>query len=459
MSRSVSESEIIGALTSRGVPTAAAEHKAPLFARCIEALRQSDGAGEIDLLFVPGRIEVLGKHTDYAGGDSLLCAVSHGFCFAIRGNRRDAGKTPVLTVVNVEARDRVVLPVETEDVSRIGHWSNYPNTVWRRLQSNLSYALDGATIAFASDLPSAAGISSSSALVVGTFLALDAVNKILLRDDFSRLVPTIESLGDYLGCVENGRDYPGLLGTTGVGTTGGSQDQTAILCARENELQHFSFSPTTFRQSVSVPDGHVFVIASSGVEASKTGNALELYNRVGRRASEIVRIWNAQTGDSSQTLGDIVRRDSFNYDEVQNCILASDGSYSAESLLGRFDQFYAESFQIIPKAVAALEAGSTQGFSDAVSRSQDLAERHLENQVPETIALVTLANEEGAVAASAFGAGFGGSVWALVHEDHAAEFSSRWAARYRQVFPARASRSRFFMERPGPGAFKLVFDD
>ncbi len=47
-------------------------------------------------------------------------------------------------------------------------------------------------------------------------------------------------------------------------------------------------------------------------------------------------------------------------------------------------------------------------------RSQEAAERWLGNQIPETIALARLARHVGATAASAFGAGFGGSVWALV---------------------------------------------
>ena len=53
-------------------------------------------------------------------------------------------------------------------------------------------------------------------------------------------------------------------------------------------------------------------------------------------------------------------------------------------------------------------------FGDLVDRSQQLAERRLGNQVPETIELARSARELGARAASAFGAGFGGSVWALV---------------------------------------------
>ncbi len=435
-----------------GLPPEAAEQKLKLLEQCRRALN-SRTIAETYAFFVPGRIEVLGKHTDYAGGDSLLCAVSHGFCFV--ASKSDSLS---LTLVNATSGEREELPANPSDEkeSRRGHWSNYPNSVWRRLRHNLGGQLEGCTLAFASDLPSAAGISSSSALVVGTFLALDAVNNIRSRPAFKTRVPNKESLGDYLGCVENGRDYPGMPGTLGVGTTGGSQDQTAIICAVADQLQHFSFAPTTLRESVPMPEGFAFVVASSGVTAAKTGDALDHYNRVGARASEIVRLWNMKTGEKTVTLGDIVRRRQFDPRLVREMLASDSGDqFSSSSLIGRFDQFYAESYEIIPSAVAALQANRLHDFAAAVRRSQNLAEEHLENQVPATIGLVELAIEEGALAASAFGAGFGGSVWAMVREDAIPSFVSRWTNRYRMLFRGPARQSRFFVERPGPGAFQI----
>ncbi|NNE36039.1 MAG: hypothetical protein HKN13_12425, partial [Rhodothermales bacterium] len=261
-------------LVAGGLAVAAADRKLPLFEACVTRLRDQVSAeqsvGEQIAFFVPGRIEVLGKHTDYAGGDSLLCAVSHGFCFVIQPTASSS-----LTVINAATGEGVNIGTRENRGSRsfLGHWSNYPNTVWQRVRHNVSEDLRGGVVAFASDLPEAAGISSSSALVVGTFLAIDAVNGIVDSAGFRANVPSLEALGDYLGCVENGRDYPGMPGTAGVGTTGGSQDQTAILCARAGELQHFSFGPTKFNRSVPIFPGYTFVIAASGVRAEKTGDA------------------------------------------------------------------------------------------------------------------------------------------------------------------------------------------
>ncbi len=134
----------------------------------------------------------------------------------------------------------------------------------------------------------------------------------------------------------------------------------------------------------------------------------------------------------------------------------SDSEFSSRELLDRFDHFRQESLELIPMAGAALVAGDLEAFGRAVDRSQDGAERLLGNQVPETIALQRLAREHGAVAASAFGAGFGGSVWALVPERRVEPFREAWRSAYHVAFPALEGRARFLVTHPGPGARSLT---
>jgi galactokinase len=62
-----------------------------------------------------------------------------------------------------------------------------------------------------------------------------------------------------------------------------------------------------------------------------------------------------------------------------------------------------------------------------------------------------MAYEQGAFAASAFGAGFGGSVWALIPAADAAAFGEEWMRRYRAAFPFRDT-AEWFSAAPGPGA-------
>src|SRR2546430_16577437 len=119
-----------------------------------------------------------------------------------------------------------------------------------------------------------------------------------------------------------------------------------------------------------------------------------------------------------------------------------------------FRSFFEESERIIPETVARLAAYDVDGIGPLVDRSQRLAERLLGNQIPETIALARSARDLGAVASSAFGAGFGGSVWALVPAATHREFLDRWASAYRHAFPAAPVNAEFFMTRPGPAAIK-----
>ena len=111
---------------------------------------------------------------------------------------------------------------------------------------------------------------------------------------------------------------------------------------------------------------------------------------------------------------------------------------------------------MLPAALNALTAGRLGEFRALVDRSQQAAESLLGNQVPETVTLARLARELGAHASSAFGAGFGGSVWALVDAAAAEPFRKGWLAAYADRHPAAAARSTGFITRPGPGAGILV---
>ena len=67
-------------LITRGFAPPVANAKAELFARSADALAAAGTTGPCRAYYVPGRIEVLGKHTDYAGGSSMVTAVERGFC-------------------------------------------------------------------------------------------------------------------------------------------------------------------------------------------------------------------------------------------------------------------------------------------------------------------------------------------------------------------------------------------
>ncbi len=442
---------LVAGVGAAGLRPEAAAAKDALFARAQAALggRRS---GEDAAFFVPGRIEVLGKHTDYAGGRSLLCAAEQGFCLVAspRPDRR-------VTIRNIDTGERADLGLDPNLDPEVGHWSNYPATVLRRVARNFSDAATGADIAFGSDLPPASGMSSSSAFMIAVFLAIAAINRLDHRGAYRSAIRSRTDLAGYLGTVENGQTFGCLAGDTGVGTFGGSEDHTAILCCRPGTLSQYRFSPVHFERDVPMPAGFGFVVAFSGLLAEKTGAALATYNRASHAAGRVLEVWRAASGRAVSTLEAAVNEGPGIADDIRRAIRASSASADdADLLLKRFDQFVLESGTILPGAGDALRDGDLVRFGELVDRSQRAAEDWLGNQVPETAWLARQARTLGAAASSAFGAGFGGSVWALVEASRAGAFIREWGGAYASAFPGASARAVFFETSPGPSAFRLA---
>lgn len=431
---------------------AAARQRPALFAltdRAIGPLAVRDDP-RVMRWYVPGRIELLGKHTDYAGGRSLLCAVERGFCVTAvaRADNR-------LRIVDVLAPSEAELRV-SPDQADMPHWRNYPATVARRVARNFGGGdgdgpLRGADIALASDLPRSSGLSSSSALIIAIFSVLAEVNALDRQDAYAANIADDDALASYLGCIENGRTFGTLAGDRGVGTHGGSQDHLAIVGSVPGQLVACTFSPVRRERFLPVPDGYTFAIASSGVTASKTGQALERYNRAAASVAAMLTTWRRATGREDATLFDALVSEPSALERLR-ALLRKAGQ---DALLGRLEQFRLETFDLIPGATAALAGGDVETFGALVDRSQRAAVHLLGNQVPETVALAAIARDAGAAAASAFGAGFGGSVWALVRAADTAAFLADWRARYLARFPGHAVKAQFFSSGAGAGRHRL----
>ena len=393
---------------------------------------------------VPGRIEVLGKHTDYAGGRSLVCATEQGLA-AEAGPRADR----VVRVIDAVTQEVREFPVDPALVPPRGDWANYPMTVVARLAQDFGAVVGGFDLAFASDIPIAAGVSSSSAVVVAVAKAAIDLFRLDQTEAYRAHITSLEDLAGYLGAVENGRSFRGFGATAGVGTLGGNQDHTAILCSASDALTQVRFDPVAVERRVAWPDDFRFVIASSGVVAEKTGPALERYNRLARM-TERLRVLVVGP-DSESTLGRAIidRR-------VTGLPAGADlDPDEALRLNRRLTQLTAECRVLIPGVVDALGKREFVRLGELVAASQLGAEIGLENQIPETMALVESARRLGAVAASAFGAGFGGSVWAMVQLDRVEQFAEAWGGEYRRSFPDR-SLARFLTTRPAPAASGLA---
>jgi galactokinase len=130
------------------------------------------GNGAVRRFFAPGRINLVGAHLDYSGGDVLPMAVDRGIYLAIR--KRDDARIRVRSLDQQLAVDVDVAQLGTRTRPEWG-WAGYPLGVFCGFRDSAGITT-GFDAVFAGDLPMASGLSSSAAIEVVTALALDSLH-------------------------------------------------------------------------------------------------------------------------------------------------------------------------------------------------------------------------------------------------------------------------------------------
>jgi galactokinase len=432
-----------------------------LLLRCLEALGPSEDDSSVTACFVPGRVELLGKHTDYAGGSSLVLALERGF----RMTARPRPDRRIRMIPADRPAQAEVFTLDEPPDRPPGHWLHYPAVTLERILRNFGGECipTGAEVAFLSNIPVAAGMSSSSAFMTATFLTFARLWTLEETPAWRANLPGCEQRAAYLGSIENGSTFGSLSGSGGVGTFGGSEDHAAMLCSEEGRIGLFRYDPLQLLHRIDWPEDHLLAIFDSGVPADKTGTRREAYNRASLRARMAVETFNAAAGTAYHSLGGVADGAC---GQGPGDVLATlarrereDPALDGLRLAARFDQFYHEDRIWLPSAAAALERGDLDGLGSICDASHQAATPGLENATPQTDMLQRSARELGALAASGFGAGFGGSVWALIPSAAAGDFGVRWQNDYRRAFPAEAARGHLLFTRPGPPARSLFIAD
>jgi galactokinase len=216
-------------------------------------------------------------------------------------------------------------------------------------------------------------------------------------------------------------------------------------------LSGFRFCPVQAEGSAPLAEDLAFLVAVSGVVAEKTAAAKERYNRCSLLARSARDTWNSISGRQDPTLFAALEHQA---DAVPLVLDTLRRARQGAALSERAEQFAAEC-RLIPQAVAALAERDLPLFGKLVAKSQNLAEQQLHNQVPETSSLARLAVQQGAIAASAFGAGFGGAVWALVPATQSASIARNWLETYQQKFPQHREQAAVHAVAPGPAVTAL----
>ena len=202
-----------------------------------------------------------------------------------------------------------------------------------------------------------------------------------------------------------------------------------------------------------------FAVMASGIEADKAGSARARYNRASLATQALVDLWRQarSKGVGPPTLGGILAEAGAADELARLAARRSVGDFAADELERRLAHFVAEDGRV-PAMLEAFGRADAAALGELSAASQRDAESLLGNQIPETATLARLAREHGAFAATSFGAGFGGSAWALVQASEAETFASRWRTAYRAAVPAVRDVASFVV-RPAPPVTELEISE
>jgi N-acetylgalactosamine kinase len=398
-------------------------------------------------VLVPGRVNLIGEHTDYNGLPVMPIAIDRFLAVACQ----PTGDAQV-RLVNVDpgVPPRIFELGEAIPPFPAGDWGNYAKAAaqalwgWAAAECPERLPLRGLCGCVGGTLPPGAGLSSSSALVVAIARALVAVNDLPIAPD---------ALATLLA---QGEQY--------VGTQGGGMDQAACLLSRAHMALRIDFAPLRL-SPVPIPEAAVFIVAHSLVRAEKAGDARRAYNqrvaecRLGARLLRQVA-GLAEALPPHPSLGQVMRAcpawpaalaalppGALSLLQIADLLgespaallatdlAARDGSplVSAETALwlGARCRHVLTEAQRVSEAEVALRAGDLPAFGRLMDASHASCAGDYAISCPELDTLVASLRRHGALGARLTGAGFGGCAIALTTPAHApAVLAGVWADYY-----------------------------
>ncbi|XVS66209.1 galactokinase [Actinosynnema sp. CA-299493] len=342
--------------------------------RAVAAFTRLHGAEPSGVWSAPGRVNLIGEHTDYNDGFVLPFALPHRT--AVAASARDDGRLRVATVGD----DGVVqqaAPVLVADLEpgAVGGWAAYPAGVaWSLREQGLT---GGADLVIAGDVPAGAGLSSSHALECAVALALLGLAG-RAADDLPRIARWVQR-------AEN--DF--------VGAPTGLLDQTASLCCTE---AHVLFLDVRSFEAEQVP----FDAAEHGLEVLVVDTRASHSHTDGGYGAR-----RAGCEEAASVLGVPALRD------VDVDGLADALARLPERLRPLARHVVTENERVLA-AVELLRAGRLGELGPLLDASHASLRDDYQVSAPELDVAVDAAKEAGALGARMTGGGFGGSAIALV---------------------------------------------
>ena len=336
----------------------------------------------VSIFFSPGRVNLIGEHTDYNGGYVFPCALSFGTFLALRKNNKRFVR---FATTNFDHRGEVNLdePFEKEGNS----WINYPVGVLNEFRKNAK-EIDGVDLLYSGDIPNGAGLSSSASIEMVTAYAMNEV----FRFGFDRM-----ELVKISQKAENNF----------VGVNCGIMDQFASGMGAADHALFLNCDTLDYKRIPLKLDGLKIIIANTN---KRRGLADSKYNE--RRSQCESAVEEIRKEKKIRHLSDL------NLDEFN----ALSHLISDQTVKRRARHVITENNRTL-LAIEALNQGDVESFGQLMNQSHDSLRDDYEVTGKELDTLVEEARKiDGTIGSRMTGAGFGGCTVSIVKEDSVEAF-------------------------------------
>ncbi|MGG1573014.1 galactokinase [Fictibacillus sp. NRS-1165] len=365
--------------------------------RCVEQFKRyfPGNNDNVRLFFAPGRINLIGEHTDYNGGFVFPAALTIGTYMAIR-QRNDCVyrlKSETFPLeVSVDTKQPIVYD-EADD------WANYPKGILHQLQK-LGIPLSGADILYAGNIPNGAGLSSSASIGMVSALGFSVLEKEELPMlELAKLCQRMEN--QFIGVNS------GIMDQFAVGF--GKKDHAVFLDCKNHE---FELIPLEI-------EGHKLVITNTN---KRRGLADSKYNERRTQCEQGLDIIQ-KYADGVTSLGELTSRQ---FKKVE--------AHLADETIRKRVRHVVTEDDRVQKAVAALENKDLHAFGLYMKESHLSLRENYEVTGPELDALFDIQEKQpGCIGTRMTGAGFGGCTISIVEAGQVQDFQKNVAIQYKEL--------------------------
>ena len=351
---------------------------------------------DIRIFHSPGRVNLIGEHTDYNGGFVFPAALTMGTTIALRPNGKN-----VIHLKATDLPDLVELDIDNLDSYRDLWWGNYQAGVCLELQKS-GYDIIGCDMLYDDTLPHGGGLSSSAAIEVCTALALATLSN-----------------------EKNGKGSPDMIEMAFIGQSAehnycnvkcGIMDQFASAKGKKNHAIYLDCKSMNYQLVPLKMDGCKLVITNTN---KKHSLASSKYNERRGECETGLEILKKSLPDIN-CLGDVTVE---MFESVKSNV-------KDETVLKRITHVIYEDDRVL-KSIDALESGNIELFGKLMNESHDSLRDLYEVTGIELDTLVEEARKiDGVLGSRMTGAGFGGSTVSIVKEEAIDEFIEKVTKNY-----------------------------